>query len=553
MSDQPERQERSRRALYLRWRPRRFAEVVGQEHVTRTLRNAVRAGTLAHAYLFCGPRGTGKTSVARILFRAINCFQPQEGEPCGQCALCRAALEGRALDLVEIDAASNRGIDEIRDLREKVQFAPAEARRKLYIVDEAHQLTPQAWDAFLKTLEEPPAHAIFVLATTEAHKIPRTIVSRCQRFDFARIAVADLERRLAEVAREEGLAVEPAVVARIARLAKGGLRDGLSLLDQVVAYAGDRVTLAATREVLGLAGIESVRQLVEALADADASRALDLLGEALAEGADLRQLVEELLGYLRGALLLRVGAQGALAGEFGQEETEWLRGAAGRWAMGMLVPAIRALSSIDWRGRDPVQAQVQVELALVEACAGSEVTSSPGVAESRPGSTTGRTEGRGVPAREPAREVARPGVVPSNDAPAESAAPVGEAVAAPMEMGSHPAREGPGLGLTAVVARWPELLQSLRRRHRAAALYCETARPLELAGNELTVGCDYPAHVRNLSDPSYRRAVEEAVYEVFGQKLRVRFVHEPGDGGTREVEEALLAEARHLFDAEIDR
>ena len=176
-----------RRALYLRWRPLSFADVVGQEHVVQTLRNAIAAGSPAHAYLFCGPRGTGKTSLARILFRAVNCLDTQQGDPCGRCVVCQTALEGRSLDLVEIDAASNRGIDDIRDLREKVAFAPSSVRYRVYIVDEAHELTAPAWDAFLKTLEEPPPHAIFVLATTEAHKVPSTIVSRCQRFDLRRI------------------------------------------------------------------------------------------------------------------------------------------------------------------------------------------------------------------------------------------------------------------------------------------------------------------------------------------------------------------------------
>src|SRR5689334_13207087 len=189
-----------RRALYLRWRPGRFADVLGQEHVTRTLRNAVASGQVAHAYLFCGPRGTGKTSIARILYKAMACEAPQDGDACGECDACRDVGLGRAMDLVEIDAASNRGIDHIRDLREKVWIAPSQARRKMYILDEAHQLSAPAWDAFLKTLEEPPPHVVFVLATTEVHKVPATILSRCQRFDLGRIALSDLVAHLGQVA-----------------------------------------------------------------------------------------------------------------------------------------------------------------------------------------------------------------------------------------------------------------------------------------------------------------------------------------------------------------
>src|SRR5919199_4212451 len=220
-----------RRVLYRRWRPSRFEDVVGQEHVTRTLRNAVKLGRIGHAYLFTGPRGTGKTSVARILYRAVNCLNPDDGEPDNPCPICESALEARAMDLVEIDAASNRGIDDMRDLRDKVAYRPNEGRYRVYIIDEAHELTPQAWDAFLKTLEEPPPHAIFVLATTEAHKVPATIVSRCQRFDFRRHSYEATREHLRHVAAAEGLEIEEPVVDRLARAARGGMRDALSLLE----------------------------------------------------------------------------------------------------------------------------------------------------------------------------------------------------------------------------------------------------------------------------------------------------------------------------------
>src|SRR5919197_4085576 len=240
------------RALYLRWRPQRFEDVVGQDHVTRTLRNAVKAGRPGHAYLFTGPRGTGKTSVARILYRAANCPHAEDGDPCNRCPLCLAALDGRALDLIEIDAASNRGIDDIRELRERIAYRPAEGRSKVYIIDEAHELTQAAWDALLKTLEEPPAHVIFVLATTEAHKVPATIVSRCQRFDFRRIPFDATRDQLARVAGAEGMDIEPVVLDRLALVARGGLRDALSLLDQLGAFTGARIDMVVARAVLSL-------------------------------------------------------------------------------------------------------------------------------------------------------------------------------------------------------------------------------------------------------------------------------------------------------------
>ncbi|HEY7062905.1 MAG TPA: DNA polymerase III subunit gamma/tau, partial [Chloroflexota bacterium] len=257
-----------RRALYLRWRPGRFADVLGQEHVTRTLRNAVASGQVAHAYLFCGPRGTGKTSIARILFKALACEAPRDGDACDACENCRDVTSGRALDLVEIDAASNRGIDHIRDLREKVWIAPSQAPKKMYILDEAHQLSAPAWDAFLKTLEEPPAHVVFVLATTEARRLPATILSRCQRFDFRPIAGAEIGEALRRILEEEKVpadAVEPDALRLLARAADGSLRDALSLLDTALAYGEGRVEARTVEELLGSGGAESAWALAGAL------------------------------------------------------------------------------------------------------------------------------------------------------------------------------------------------------------------------------------------------------------------------------------------------
>jgi DNA polymerase III subunit gamma/tau len=354
------------RALYLRWRPGRFADVLGQEHVTRTLRNAVATGQTAHAYLFCGPRGTGKTSIARILFKAMACEAPRDGDACDACDTCRDVAAGRALDLVEIDAASNRGIDHIRDLREKVWISPSQAPRKMYILDEAHQLSGAAWDAFLKTLEEPPPHVVFVLATTEVHKVPATILSRCQRFDLGRIALNDLVAHLGKVMAAEGLQAEPAVLQRVARLAHGGVRDALSTLDQLVAYGGDTLTLVAAREVLGLTAEESLRATAEALARHDARAALEVVAQLAREGADLRQFLDDLVGYLRALLLARLGASDVLAFEFGADEQAWLESQAGAWQPAALVEMVRRLSAVDPKGRDAGQLQVQLELALLE-------------------------------------------------------------------------------------------------------------------------------------------------------------------------------------------
>ncbi|MEW6541690.1 MAG: DNA polymerase III subunit gamma/tau [Bacillota bacterium] len=297
--------------LYRTWRPRRFDEIVGQNHVVRTLENAVQAQRVAHAYLFCGPRGTGKTTMAKVLAKAVNCTGRDGAEPCGQCASCVSVAAGSAVDVLEIDAASNRGVDEVRELRERVKFHPAAGRFKVYIVDEVHMLTNEAFNALLKTLEEPPAHVIFVLATTEPHKVPLTVISRCQRFDFRRIGRPDLVSRLEEVAAQAGLTVESGVPAFIARVADGSLRDALGILDQAAALSGNRITLEDLHSILGTVTGEVLERLVGHLAAGETGAALRVLQEVQAQGKDLRIVARELTDYLRDLLYGAFGAGGA--------------------------------------------------------------------------------------------------------------------------------------------------------------------------------------------------------------------------------------------------
>src|SRR5262245_5018816 len=278
-------------ALYLKWRPLSFEEVVGQQHVTYTLRNALTQERIAHAYLFTGPRGTGKTTMARVLAKAVNCLaEDAASRPCNQCQHCTAVNESRFLDLIEIDAASHTSVDDVRDLRDRIAFAPNEGRYKVYIVDEVHRFSGAAFDALLKTLEEPPAHAIFVLATTEVHKVPQTILSRCQRFDFRRISVQEIVTRLADMAQAEGLDVEAPVYDLVARQATGSLRDAISLFDQLIAQPGETLTLDLAQAILGTAGIQAVQDLTTLLADGDTAGALMLINGQLDSGADPRQL-----------------------------------------------------------------------------------------------------------------------------------------------------------------------------------------------------------------------------------------------------------------------
>lgn len=504
------------RALYLRWRPRRFEDVVGQEHVTRTLRNAVKLARPSHAYLFTGPRGTGKTTVARILYRAVNCEHANDGDPCNACPLCKAALDGRALDLVEIDAASTGGIADIRDLREKVGYRPNEGRYRVYIVDEAHEMSNAAWDALLKTLEEPPPHALFVLATTEAHKVPATIVSRCQRFDFRRIPFDDTKGQLARVAEAEGLHVDPAVVERLALVARGGLRDALSLLDQLSAFAVGEIDMSVARAALSLPSIEAVRGVIDGMTRHDPATVMAVVADAAEGGADLRLLADELVVHLRALMLLRSGADARLTDELPSAEVAWLRERAPAWSMGVLMQLIQTLSDALARTRDAAQFQVQTEVALLTACDVESLTPQP------------------VPLPAAAPSPVEP--VPASPPPAEPP-PVAEALApsAPAEPPPPPPRSTSDAAAPAFDSslrnRWLDVVDHVQRRNGLLASIVRSAEPLSLEDSVLVVAFSTEFNRKTAEKATSRQLIESAFERVFGTAYRLRCTVANGESG----------------------
>jgi len=505
-------------ALYRKWRPQTFDDVVGQEHIVQTLRYALQTGHIHHAYLLAGPRGTGKTTTARLIAKAVNCLAPEDERPCNRCEICTAISAGRLMDLIEIDAASNTGVDNIRDLLEKVGFLPTQATYKVYVVDEVHMLSTAAFNALLKTLEEPPEHVIFVLATTEAHKIPETILSRCQRFEFRRIPLEALVGRLDAIAKAESVDAEPQALEIMARAATGSMRDAISLFDQMA--ANGTITADYVRTMLG--------------------------------------------AVLRGLLLMRLGAGHAWSDPT-EDERERMAGMASKSDPDHLVKAIRLFSEVASKQRTGWQPQLPLELAFVEATLQSAQNSpaigpnketddwatTPGrrPTRTRPATTTRAMPTQNSPQRKPtlATRVAEPATVITNpnevkETPAQSAAKTGAegpapAVGTATESGTSPATEesptpadqvrgAAGTAMDPVVVgnvrdRWSELLRSIQPVTLRALLRDADVGGMDSKGH-LVLAFQHAFHCKKVSETANLRQIEDALVEIFHQPIASR-------------------------------
>jgi DNA polymerase-3 subunit gamma/tau len=558
-------------ALYRRYRPQRFADLVGQEVVARTLLNEVRSGGLAHGYLFAGVRGTGKTSTARILARAVNCEALVDGEPDNVCPSCLEILSGAAVDVLEIDAASNRGIDEMRDLRDKVRYLPAVLRRKVYIIDEAHMLTTDAWNAFLKTLEEPPPHVLFVLATTEPHKVPETVRSRVQRFDFRRVPVPAIGHLLADVARQENEQVDADAFALLAAAAQGSLRDALVLLEQALG-AGERpVTVAVARRSLGLTDPSTLHALVTSLAGADAAGALRAAAAAFDAGADPRQLFRDVARLARAAELVALGyPEGA---PVGPDEVALVADLAAIAPSGLWLRLLELVAEAEMNLRQSVDARLLVEVCLLralrppaadgESAAVAALTlrvtalegGAPAVAPGRGGNTPAPPAApapRAVvdthaPATGAADAAGR--VVEQPDAP-EGADPIVEQTSPAVAPAAEVVVEAIGRrDLTAVdgwVAEWPVAIEAVARANKGLAGVLRDCKPVDADATSVTIGTNGRFHHEQISDPEKRRVIAEALSAIGGRPIEVRtlFTGEERPRGTSgavsEVTQAVL-------------
>jgi len=522
--------------LYRVYRPTTFDadELVGQEHITRTLKSAIKQGRLAHAYLFCGPRGTGKTSTARLLAKAANCLNPDpDHRPCNQCEACRAIVEGRTMDLIEIDAASNRGIDEIRQLRETVQFNPSQLRYRFYIIDECHQLTPAAWNAFLKTLEEPPPHAKFVLCTTEPEKLLDTVASRCQRFDFHRIPLDAMTGLMRRICTREGLVASDDALAAIARQATGSMRDALSLLDTLSSYgsSGDGITLETVREVLGAGSNERVLAIIDALAARDVGAGIAAINSATEAGVEPGVLAGQIVTAFRALLYTAYAVPRAseIADAAIQERV-------GQFAPAEVAYITKLFSQVEFRLKHTAYGHLPLELAVVDAVlmrtgqsvpTAQPVQSIPVAAPMTSPAPTPISAAR--PARPPAdrpippptdREMPPVAIRPDRFRPERTDPPASPAAIA--EVDDSPVAGGGTLTLEQIDGLWNRIKQGVKMERRAKTLaILNDVNPHEVRGNIIVLATTAKFYYDHIAEDETRLLLEKVISPLVGQPVRV--------------------------------
>ena len=502
-------------ALYRKWRPRTFSDVSGQETVTAALKNELKTGRLSHAYLFTGCRGTGKTTCAKILAKAVNCAHPVDGDPCNECAICRGIDDGTILDVTEIDAASNNGVDSIRDLRDEVAFTPVSGTYRVYIIDEVHMLSAGAFNALLKTLEEPPAHVIFILATTEVHKLPATILSRCQRFDFGRIRPEEIAARITYVATEEGLTVTPDAAMLLARLADGALRDGLSLLDQCASVA-QHIDMDTVTAVTGMAGQDTLAQLTACVAAQDASAALALVDRLYRSAKDMERLCAEWVTYLRNLMVLHSVAEVGELVIATPDELNAMRAQAKALGLPTILHMMEVLQDTLDRLKGGVSRRVEMEMAVLRLCdprlddTKAALLHRIEVLENavKNGAATAPVAAP-APVAQPA--AAAPAPTPAAE-PAEIPAPAEEMPTAPVAAPPVPAQVGGEQPFEA----WIEVLEQLRQSCPPLFGLLDGTTAL-LKDGQLVICVDNPLLAQLLKEGGNKEQLQAAIRHVTGQ------------------------------------
>jgi len=515
--------------LYRKYRPASFKDVVGQDHITTTLKNQLGSDSVAHAYLFTGPRGVGKTTVARLLAKAVNCEKPKEAEPCNKCDACAEIVAGNSLDVYEIDAASNTGVDNVREnIIESVRFAPNSRKYKVYVIDEVHMLSTSAFNALLKTLEEPPSHALFILATTEIHKVPETIISRCQRFDFKRIRTDELVKRLKSLVKQEEIEVDDEVLAEIARRSEGCLRDAESLLGQILALGDKKIGRDEASLVLPSTGIALVVDFIDAIGKSNTSGAIKMINEFVEEGVQLGHFTDEVVSTLRSMLFAKLGGLEQFEKDFDKDTSKRLEGVVENYSPERLLQSINVL--LDARralAREKIP-QLPLELAVVELTKEQKNRGTEEQSVSEKGSAPPK-----VPAKEEVLEIQKDKVesIKSEEPKGEKSEVSGlkseESVpepAAPEPPAEAPAVPAGEVSLDAVKNKWNELFNKIAEKNASLPLVLQSAEILGFNDGRLQIGFQFEFHAEMINQTKNRLLVEEAATAIFGSQILIEGV-----------------------------
>jgi DNA polymerase-3 subunit gamma/tau len=517
--------------FYRKWRSQTLADVVGQESVTQTLLNALNSGRISHAYLFCGPRGTGKTSTGRILAKAVNCLTTGgKGEPCNTCEMCLAITEGRAMDVIEIDAASNTGVDDIRSLREKVNYAPNQARYKVYIIDEFHMLSGSASNALLKTLEEPPPHVIFILATTEVHKILPTIMSRCQRFDFHRISQTAIMKRMTGVCQAENITITQESLRLIARSATGSMRDAWNVLEQLSIYYGSEISFQQVQDLLGITGDARVRELIKYIVDDNVAKAIATINSVNNDGLDLRNFKREMVEYLRSLLLVKTGSESSV--DMTGEDLVELKQLAERASLPKVLRALKLFSQVELGSEN--HSALPLELAIVDSTMKIEEDAPKPVRQIEYQPQPAPTPVHHTPpmqhpaagqaqSQSAAQDAKKPETVSNSTPPA-----VAEK-RSPLEAGSISEK---------LRREWRTVLEQAPadvKRHPAIAILRSGVRPVLFENDMLTLSSRHPIYKDKLEEIENHKVVEKIISSYLGHTCKVQCILENGNNPMKEA------------------
>lgn len=550
-------------ALYRVWRPQQLKDIVGQEHITKTLQNALISNQFSHAYLFCGPRGTGKTSAAKIVAKAINCEKMPATEPCNECHACKGITDGSIVDVIEIDAASNNGVDEIRDIRDKVKFMPNEVRYKVYIVDEVHMLSTGAFNALLKTLEEPPKHVIFILATTEPHKIPLTIISRCQRFDFKRIATSSLVERMKTIIAHHDVDVSDEALELLARAADGGMRDALSLLDQAISYSAAEITIEDALAVTGSVSQQLLTEVVKAIGDKDVAKGLQTVDSLIREGKDPQRFIEDVMFYYRDLLLYQAAPQLVDSLERAKVDDEF-KALASTLQKDAIYFAIERLNESHQEMKFVSHSKIFLELAIVKLCDSPVVNDTVQNGASDKEVTLLKEQVQRLEAKLNQVAVNSQEVVQTtiNEKPKRMPPKSAPANRALMAQINELLQQATKRDLQMVSSRWGQVLDSIRQKNIRAHAWLMDSKPVASSPDTILLAFQNEMH-RDMIDTKFRADVDAIISEVYGrpipflsvlsgqwEKLKEDFVRQQR-GDLSEEKDPIVEEAIKLVGSEL--